>query len=127
MSVNKVILLGRTGKDPEVRNLDNGNAVANFTLATSESYKDKATGEKKETTTWHNVVLWGKTAEIAQKYLRKGDQVYIEGKIQTRTWEKEGTTRYITEVVGNNLTLLGLGNKSDNGSSSSDNTNDLPF
>lgn len=126
MSVNKVILLGRVGKDPETRNLDNGNTVSNFTIATSESYKDKSSGERKETTTWHNIVMWGKTAEIAQKYVHKGDQVYIEGKIQTRTWEKEGTTRYITEVVGNNLTLLG--SKSDNGATVSDNgSDDLPF
>jgi single-strand DNA-binding protein len=107
MSVNKVILLGRVGKDPEIRNLDNGNAVANFSLATSESYKDKKTGEKKENTEWSNIVAWGKTAEIVQKYVRKGDQIYVEGKLQTRSWEKDGVTRYTTEIVVNNLTMLG--------------------
>jgi single-strand DNA-binding protein len=105
--VNKVILVGRLGKDPEVRNLENGAAVANFTMATSESYKDRTTGEKKEITEWHNIVLWRGLAEIAQKYLHKGDLVFIEGKLRTRSWEKEGVTRYTTEVVGDNMTMLG--------------------
>lgn len=105
--VNKVILVGRLGKEPEVRNLDNGATVANFTIATSESYKDKTTGEKKEVTEWHNIVLWRGLAEIAQKYLHKGDLVYIEGKLRTRSWEKEGVTRYTTEVVADNMTMLG--------------------
>jgi len=104
--VNKVILVGRLGKDPEVRNLENGAAVANFTLATSESYKDKTTGEKKEITEWHNVVLWRGLAEISQRYLHKGDMVYVEGKLRTRSWEKEGVTRYTTEVVADNMTML---------------------
>lgn len=105
--VNKVILIGRLGKDPEVRNLDNGVSVANFTMATSESYKDKTTGEKKEVTEWHNIVLWRGLAEISQKYLHKGDLVYIEGKLRTRSWEKEGVTRYTTEIVADNMTMLG--------------------
>ena len=104
--VNKVILVGRLGKDPEVRNLENGATVANFTLATSESYKDRTTGEKKEVTEWHNIVLWKTLAEISQKYLHKGDMVYIEGKLRTRSWEKEGVTRYTTEVIGDNMTML---------------------
>lgn len=104
--VNKVILVGRLGKDPEVRNFDNGSIVANFTVATSESYKDKTTGEKKEITEWHNIVLWRGLAEVAQKYLHKGDMVYIEGKLRTRSWEKEGVTRYTTEVLGDNMTML---------------------
>jgi single-strand DNA-binding protein len=104
--VNKVILVGRLGKDPEVRNLEKGAVVANFTLATSESYKDKTTGERKEVTEWHNVVLWRGLAEVAAKYLHKGDMVYIEGKLRTRSWEKEGVTRYTTEVVGDNMTML---------------------
>ena len=127
--VNKVILVGRLGKDPEVRNLDNGAAVANFTLATSESYKDKTTGEKKEVTEWHNVVLWRGLAEIAQKYLHKGDLVYVEGKLRTRSWEKEGITRYTTEIVADNMTMLGSrggggggGGYSSNDSSSSRST-----
>ena len=105
--VNKVILVGRLGKEPEVRNLDNGATVANFTMATSESYKDKTTGEKKEVTEWHNIVLWRGLAEISQKYLHKGDMVYIEGKLRTHSWEKEGVTRYTTEIVADNMTMLG--------------------
>src|SRR5215212_3656236 len=105
--VNKVILVGRLGKEPEVRNLDNGAIVANFSIATSESYKDKTTGDKKEVTEWHNIVLWRGLAEIAQKYVHKGDLVYIEGKLRTRSWEKDGVTRYTTEVVADNMTMLG--------------------
>ncbi len=105
--VNKVIVLGRLGKDVEVRNLENGATVANFTVAVSESYKDKTTGDKKETTEWFNIVLWRGLAEIAAKYLHKGDQVYIEGKLKTRSYEKGGVTRYISEVVGTDLTLIG--------------------
>jgi single-strand DNA-binding protein len=104
--VNKVILIGRLGKDPEVRNLDNGAVVANFSIATSESYKDRTTGEKKEITEWHNIVVWRALAEISQKYLHKGDMVYIEGKLRTRSWEKDGVTRYTTEIVGDNMTML---------------------
>jgi single-strand DNA-binding protein len=104
--VNKAILVGRLGKDPEVRNLDNGATVANFTLATSESYKDKTTGEKKEITEWHNIVLWRGLAEVAAKYLHKGDMIYVEGRLRTRQWEKDGVTRYTTEVIGDNMTML---------------------
>jgi single-strand DNA-binding protein len=123
--VNKVILVGRLGKDPEVRNLDNGATVANFTVATSESYKDKTTGEKKEITEWHNIVLWRGLAEVAQKYLHKGDMVYIEGKLRTRSWEKEGVTRYTTEVLGDNMTMLstkGSGGGSNSGYNSPETT-----
>jgi single-strand DNA-binding protein len=105
--VNKVILLGRLGKDPESRTLESGTMVVNFTLATSEVYKDRTTGERKEITDWHNVVLWRGLAETASKYLKKGDQVYIEGKMRTRSWEKDGVTRYTTEVIGDNMTLIG--------------------
>jgi single-strand DNA-binding protein len=129
MSVNKVILLGRVGKDPEVRNLDNGRTVANFSLATSETYKDKS-GEKKETTEWHNLVLWGKTAEIAQKYVSKGDQIYVEGKLQTRSWEKDGVTKYTTETIVDKLTLIGGNKRSTNQEEPAaveDSTDDLPF
>ncbi len=104
--VNKAILVGRLGKDPEVRTLESGVAVANFTMATSESYKDKTTGDRKEVTEWHNIVLWRGLADIAAKYLHKGDMVYIEGKLRTRSWEKEGVTRYTTEIVGDNMTML---------------------
>jgi single-strand DNA-binding protein len=104
--VNKVILVGRLGKEPEVRNLDNGATVANFSVATSEVYKDRTTGERKEATEWHNVVLWRGLAEVAQKYLHKGDMVYIEGKLRTRSWEKDGVTRYTTEIIADNMTML---------------------
>ena len=143
--VNKVILVGRLGKDPEVRNFDNGSIVANFTVATSESYKDRTTGEKKETTEWHNIVLWRGLAEVAQKYLHKGDMVYIEGKLRTRSWEKDGVTRYTTEVLADNMTMLstkGSSNSNSGGYSQSEaaaadsyrahapvdsSTDDLPF
>jgi len=137
MSVNKVILLGRLGKDPEVRRPESANAaVATFPLATSESYKDK-NGEKVETTDWHNVVLWRNLAEITEKYLKKGDQVYIEGKIRTRSYDdKEGNKRFITEIVGENLTLLGKAKGSTDGAAElpsgspeafKDGADDLPF
>jgi single-strand DNA-binding protein len=113
--INKVILVGNLGKDPEVRYLEGGTAVANFTLATSETYKDRTTGERKTQTEWHNVVLWRGLAEVAEKYLRKGSQVYVEGKIRTRSWEdKEGNTRYTTEIVGDNMTMLGRRDDSGN-------------
>lgn len=104
--VNKVIIVGRLGKDPEVRHLESGASVANFPVATSEVYKDRNTGERKEQTEWHNVVLWRGLADIAEKYLNKGDMVYIEGKLRTRSWEKDGITRYTTEIVGDNMTML---------------------
>lgn len=97
--VNKVILVGTCGQDPETRYLPNGNAVTNLSLATSEQWTDKQTGQKVEKTEWHRVSLFGKVAEIAGEYLRKGSQVYIEGKLQTREWEKDGVKRYTTEIV----------------------------
>ena len=104
--VNKAFLVGRLGKDPEVRHLESGVAVANFPLATSETYKDRNTGERKEITEWHNIVLWRGLADVASRYLHKGDMVYVEGKIRTRSWEKDGITRYTTEIVGDNMTML---------------------
>ena len=112
--VNKVIIVGRLGKDPEVRHLESGAAVANFPVATSEVYKDRNTGERREQTEWHNVVLWRGLADIAEKYLNKGDMVYIEGKLRTRSWEKDGVTRYTTEIVGDNMTMLSPKGSSDN-------------
>ncbi|MFJ3487170.1 single-stranded DNA-binding protein [Pseudomonas sp. NPDC090202] len=97
--VNKVILVGTCGQDPEVRYLPNGNAVTNLSLATSEQWTDKQTGQKVEKTEWHRVSMFGKVAEIAGEYLRKGSQVYIEGKLQTREWEKDGVKRYTTEII----------------------------
>lgn len=106
--VNKVILLGNLGGDPEVRTLENGNKVANFNIATSESYKDRNTGERITQTEWHRIVMWRGLAEIAEKYLHKGDQIYVEGKIQTRNYQdKDGVTRYTTEIVVSDMTMLG--------------------
>ena len=117
MSVNKVILVGNVGKDPEVRHLDTGVAVANFPLATSESYTAK-NGEKVTTTEWHNIVLWRGLAEVAEKYVTKGRQLYIEGRIRTRNYDdKDGVKRYITEIYGDTMQMLG--SKSDDKSGSS--------
>jgi single-strand DNA-binding protein len=106
-SVNKVILIGNLGKDPEVRHLENGAVVANFSIATSEVYTDKASGVKKENTDWHDVVVWRGLAEVAEKYLKKGYKVYVEGKLKKRSWQdKEGNTRYTTEIVADEMTIL---------------------
>ena len=106
--VNKVILIGNLGKDPEIRALDNGVKVARFSIATTESYKDRNTGQRVDQTEWHNIVLWRGLAEVAEKYLRKGNQVYLEGKLQTRSYQdKEGITKYSTEIIGQNMTMLG--------------------
>lgn len=107
MSVNKVILIGRLGKDPETRYMPNGEAVTNVAIATSENWKDKS-GEKQEKTEWHNLVFYRRLAEIAGEYLKKGSQVYVEGKLQTRKWQtKEGQDRYTTEIIVNEMTMLG--------------------
>lgn len=147
--VNKVILVGNLGKDPEVRHLENGAAVANFSIATSETYKDK-NGNRQEQTEWHNIVLWRGLAQIAEKYLKKGSQIYVEGKLKTRNWQdKDGNTRYTTEVVGDQMTMLGsrgsgnnestapapkvnnepdvLANTGGSADLSSDDADDLPF
>ncbi len=106
--VNKVILVGNLGKDPEVRYMPNGNAVANITLATTDSWKDKQTGEQQEKTEWHRVVMFRRLGEIAGEYLKKGSQVYIEGKLQTRKWQdNSGNDRYTTEIVANEMQMLG--------------------
>lgn len=136
--VNKVILVGNLGKDPEVRYLDSGVAVANFSLATTENYKNKQ-GEKVSQTEWHNIVLWRGLAEVAEKWLKKGSSVYIEGKIRTKKWEdKEGNTRYNTEILADNMTMLGnrinadVSDKNDIKTASeiksvNDENDDLPF
>src|SRR6187551_2297498 len=105
-SVNKVILVGNLGRDPEVRYMPNGEAVANFSIATTENWKDKS-GVKQEKTEWHNIVIYRKLAEIAGEYLKKGRPVYIEGRLQTRKWEKEGVTRYTTEIIADQMQMLG--------------------
>lgn len=133
--VNKVILVGNLGRDPEIRHLESGKTVASFPLATSEKYKDPQ-GNSKEEVEWHSVVIWGKLAEIVEKYVKKGDMLYLEGKNKTRSWEKDGVTRYTTEVVCNQMTMLGGGNQSQNesrasdpqsASQSDDDYSDLPF
>lgn len=106
-SVNKVILIGNLGRDPEVRHLENGAVVANFPLATSEVYTDRSSGEKKEVTDWHDIVVWRGLAEVAEKYLKKGYKVYVEGKLKKRSWQdKEGNTRYTTEIIADELSIL---------------------
>ena len=107
-SVNKVILVGNLGRDPEVRYTTGGTAVANFTMATTDRWADPQSGERKERTEWHRVVVWGKQAEIAGEYLRKGRQVYVEGSLQTREWtDREGQKRYTTEVKAQRFQMLG--------------------
>jgi len=105
--VNKVILVGNLGKDPELKYMPSGDAVCNFSLATNESWKDKQTGEKVEQTTWHNIVVFRKLAEICDEHLRKGAQVYVEGKIQVRTYEQHGETKYMTEIHIHEMQMLG--------------------
>jgi single-strand DNA-binding protein len=107
-SVNKVILVGNLGKDPEVRYMPNGEAVTNVTIATTDTWKDKGSGEKKEATEWHRVVFFRKLAEIAGQYLKKGSQVYIEGSLKTRKWQgQDGQDRYTTEIVADTMQMLG--------------------
>lgn len=106
-TVNKVILIGNLGKDPEVRRLDNGAVVANFSIATSEIFTDKTTGERRENTDWHNIVAWRGLAEVIEKYIKKGTKIYVEGKLKTRNYQdKDGTTRYVTEVLAEEITIL---------------------
>jgi single-strand DNA-binding protein len=105
--INKAIIIGNLGRDPEVRYTQDGTAVANFTVATSDSWTDKNTGEKRENTEWHRIVVWRRLAEICGEYLSKGRQVYVEGKLQTRSWEQDGITRYTTEIVANTVQFLG--------------------
>lgn len=124
--INKVILIGNLGQDPEVKYMPNGGAVTNVTVATSESWKDKSTGETKENTEWHRVVFFRRLAEIAGEYLKKGSKVYIEGKLQTRKWQdKDGADRYTTEIVANEMQMLDSrgGSAGGSGSSGGDNYN----
>ena len=117
--INKVIVVGNLGADPDARYMPNGNAVTNISVATSESWKDKETGDRQERTEWHRVVFFGRLAEIASEYLKKGSQVYVEGRLKTRKWEdKEGNDRWTTEIVANEMQMLGERISS---SSSSDN------
>lgn len=110
--LNKISLIGRVGKDPEIKHLESGAVVAKFSLATSEKYKDK-TGETKEQTEWHNVVIWNKLVEVVEKWVKKGDLIYLSGKVTYRSYDKDGETRYFTEINCQELKMLG-GNKSEN-------------
>ncbi|MEJ2283120.1 MAG: single-stranded DNA-binding protein [Desulfobacterales bacterium] len=114
--VNKVILIGRLGSDPEVRYTPSGVAVANFSVATSEEWKDKDSGEKKERTEWHRIVAWRRLGEICGEYLSKGRQVYVEGRLQTRSWDdRDGNKKYMTEIVASDIQFLGSRDMSDSG------------
>ena len=125
--VNKVILVGNLGQKPEMRYTATQTAVANLSIATTESWKDKESGENRDKTEWHRVVFFGSLAEIAEKYLDKGSSVYVEGKIQTRKWQdKDGNDRYTTEVLGNQLTMIGSKRSSDS-SNQTDNSSNTPF
>ena len=104
--INKVILVGNLGNDPEVRYTPSGTAVANVSVATGESWKDKNTGERQERTEWHRVVFFSRLAEIVEQYLKKGSKVYVEGRLQTRSWEQEGVKRYSTEIIANDMQML---------------------
>jgi len=119
--VNKVILIGRLGQDPEVKFMQSGTAVCNFSMATSETWKDKESGEKQEKTEWHKITAWRRLAEICGEYLHKGSQVYIDGKLQTRSWEdQDGNKRWTTEIVAAQMQMLSGGGQKDNGESGRD-------
>lgn len=131
--INKVILIGNLGADPKIKYIDSGIAVANFSLATTENYKNKQ-GERVSQTEWHNIVMWRGLAEVAEKYLKKGSSIYVEGKIRTRKWEdKDGVTRYSTEILADSMTMLGAKQSSQesqsvtNVESANDSLDDLPF
>tara|TARA_E500000081_G_scaffold24387_1_gene28323 strand:+ start:825 stop:1265 length:441 start_codon:yes stop_codon:yes gene_type:complete len=121
--INKVILVGNLGQDPEIKYTAGGAAVTTLSLATSESWKDKDTGSDQERTEWHRVVLWRRLAEIAGEYLKKGSKVYIEGQLQTRKWEQDGQTRYTTEVIGRDMQFLDSRGSSSSDASSYEDTN----
>jgi single-strand DNA-binding protein len=105
--INKVILIGNLGANPELRYTQDGTPVANFSIATSDQWTDKESGEKREKTEWHRIVVWRRLAELCAEYLSKGRQVYVEGKLQTRSWEKDGVVRYTTEIIANDVQFLG--------------------
>ncbi|MEI7531725.1 MAG: single-stranded DNA-binding protein [Betaproteobacteria bacterium] len=118
-SVNKVIIVGNIGRDPETRYLPSGDAVTNISVATSDKYKDKATGEMKENTEWHRIAFFGKLAEIAGQYLKKGSQVYVEGRLRTRKWtDQSGVEKYSTEILADSMQMLGGKSMGDSGSMS---------
>ena len=122
MGVNKVILVGNVGKDPEVQYVSDNVPVARFTLATSETYKDK-NGEKVTNTEWHNIAIWRGLAKVVEQYVKKGSQLYIEGKITHRQYEKDGVTKYFTEIVANNMQMLGKAGENSGADYTAQNTN----
>ena len=125
--VNKVLLIGRLGRDPEVRYTQDGTAIANFSIATSEEWKDKKTGEKQERTEWHRIVAFRRLGEICGEYLSKGRQVYVEGRLQTRDWQdKDGNKRYTTEIVASQMQMLGSRDSYDNSGGSGFKKNEIP-
>jgi len=126
MSVNKVILVGNLGSDPEAKTFDSGTTNCKFSMATSEKFKDKS-GEKQEKTTWHNVIVWGAMANPCEKYLKKGSKVYIEGKIDNRSYEKDGEKKYITEVIAQSVQFLDSKSQSDEASSPQATNEELGF
>jgi len=113
--VNKTILLGRVGQEPKTGSLPNGSAACNFSLATSEVWKDKQTGEKQERTEWHKITVFGKLAEIAGNYVKKGSMIYVEGKLRTRKWNKDGVDHYVTEIIADDIQFTGSGGNRDDG------------
>jgi single-strand DNA-binding protein len=115
--INKVILVGNVGQDPETRYMPNGGAVTNISLATSETWKDKNTGEQQERTEWHRVVFYQRLAEIVAEYVRKGSKIYVEGRLQTRSWEQDGVKRYSTEIIANDMQMLDSRSSGDGGGS----------
>ncbi len=125
MGVNKVILVGNVGKDPEIQYVKEDVPVARFTLATSETYKNRD-GEKVTTTEWHNIVIWRGLAKVVEQYVKKGSQLYLEGKITTRSYEKDGVTKYFTEVVANNMQMLGGKPESQGGQNTTTSNNTTP-
>ena len=125
--INKVIIVGNLGQDPEVRHMPSGGAVTNVSVATSESWKDKNTGQQQDRTEWHRVVFFNRLAEISGEYLKKGSKVYIEGSLRTRSWEKDGITRYSTEIVANEMQMLDGKNDGGNNSSYNQSANDNSY
>lgn len=126
-SVNKVILIGRLGQDPDVRYMPNGQAVANVTIATSETWKDKNTGEQQEQTEWHRVVFFRRLAEVVGEYLKKGSRIYVEGRLQTRKWQdNQGQERYTTEIIANEMQMLDTRDSSNSASGKNDNGSAQP-
>lgn len=126
--VNKVILIGNLGGDPDVRTMPNGNSVVNFSIATSETWKDRNTGERRDSTEWHRVVIFGKLAEIAGQYLKRGSRVYIEGKLQTRKWQDQsGVDRYVTEIIATEMSMLGQSNFASDNFINNDNYQSKPI